>query len=376
MEFYLVGGAVRDELLELPVKDRDWVVVGATIADMQSKGFLQPNKNFPVFIHPDTGEEYALARRETKTGKGYKGFTIDAAPDVTLEEDLARRDLTINAIAKSMDGVLHDPFNGQKDLEQGWLRATGERFIEDPFRLLRICRFASRFGHLGFRPTHGTWKLMQIAATEELNSLPIERQWLEMEKALGHQQPWRYVLLLKRCGGLAIMQPSLDDALTLENSHSGKSEPEWVKRMQRAVKADLAKEERLAAMLIDLDSAQDIVKQLGAGKKYSDILSLSKIAVNAIEVLLKGGGESFYSVLENLGFHKNEVLFSRILQLVYVLYPEQAVGITTRVKMMQTIMQEITAAPLLKAGVSNNKIGVELKQQRIAAFDKNTVSHV
>jgi len=186
MQVYLVGGAVRDELLYLPVKDRDWVVVGATPQQMEQEGFRPVGKDFPVFLHPKTHEEYALARTERKKGKGYKGFTVIASPEVTLEEDLLRRDLTINAMAKDTAGKIYDPYKGRQDIENKLLRAVSEAFSEDPLRVLRTARFAARFAHLGFSIEAKTLaKMQQLAASDELEYLTPERVWIEVEKALG-----------------------------------------------------------------------------------------------------------------------------------------------------------------------------------------------
>ncbi|MCB1904166.1 MAG: rhodanese, partial [Gammaproteobacteria bacterium] len=197
MKIYLVGGAVRDRLLGLPVRDRDWVVVGATEAEMLQQGFRRADSDFPVFLHPQSGEEYALARRETKTGPGYRGFSIEAGPEITLEQDLIRRDLTINAIAEDEAGNLIDPFAGQQDLAAGVLRHVSPAFVEDPLRLLRVARFAARLGRWGFRLSHTTHGLMQrMAASEELATLRGERLWQEMKQALAEDQPWRFFQVL------------------------------------------------------------------------------------------------------------------------------------------------------------------------------------
>ncbi|MBR9908610.1 MAG: hypothetical protein GYB30_11275 [Gammaproteobacteria bacterium] len=185
MEIYLVGGAVRDALLNKPVHERDFVVVGSTVDDMLKRGFRQVGKDFPVFLHPQTGEEYALARTERKTAKGYTGFTVYAAPDVTLEADLQRRDLTINAIAQSDSGELIDPYNGLADIQARQLRHVSEAFVEDPLRVLRVARFAARFADDGFTIAPETLTLMRtISASGELAELPAERVWRETEKAL------------------------------------------------------------------------------------------------------------------------------------------------------------------------------------------------
>ena len=210
MDIYLVGGAVRDKLLELPVKERDWVVVGATPEQMVRLGYRPVGKDFPVFLHPETHEEYALARTERKTAPGYKGFVVHASPDVTLEEDLKRRDLTINAMAEAADGALIDPFNGREDLDQGLLRHVSAAFVEDPVRILRVARFAARFARWGFKVAHGTHALMQrMVANGEADHLVAERVWAETLKALNEDAPRRYFEVLHRCGALAVIFPEL-----------------------------------------------------------------------------------------------------------------------------------------------------------------------
>jgi len=206
---YVVGGAVRDELLGLPVQDRDYVVVGATPEAMVAKGFIPVGKDFPVFLHPRTREEYALARTERKSGRGYKGFTVHAAPEVTLEEDLRRRDLTINAMAKDPDsGALIDPFGGKADLEQKVLRHVGEAFAEDPVRILRVARFAARFG---FAVHPSTMALMRnMVGCGEADYLVPERVWQEFSKGLMEQHPERMLEVLVECGLQPKLLPGVD----------------------------------------------------------------------------------------------------------------------------------------------------------------------
>ncbi|CAK6489295.1 Multifunctional CCA protein [Pantoea sp. Nvir] len=211
MKTYLVGGAVRDALLKLPVKDRDWVVVGATPEAMLAQGFQQVGRDFPVFLHPQSREEYALARTERKSGNGYTGFVTWSAPDVTLEQDLQRRDLTINAIAQREDGELIDPFHGERDLQARLLRHVSDAFNEDPLRVLRVARFAARFAHLNFRIADETQALMrQMAASGELSHLTAERVWKETEKALTSRNPQVYFQTLRDCGALEVLFPELD----------------------------------------------------------------------------------------------------------------------------------------------------------------------
>lgn len=211
MKIYLVGGAVRDQLLNLPVKDRDWVVVGATPKTLLQQGYQQVGKDFPVFLHPDTHEEYALARTERKSGSGYTGFTCYAAPDVTLEDDLQRRDLTINAIAYSAKGEYIDPYHGIDDIHAKLLRHVSDAFSEDPLRVLRVARFAARFAPLGFTIAPETMSLMQeMTNSGELNALTAERVWKETEKALHSQAPQVYFEILHQCGALKILFPEIN----------------------------------------------------------------------------------------------------------------------------------------------------------------------
>ncbi len=211
MQIYLVGGAVRDKLLGLEPQDRDWVVVGATPQEMLAQGFRPVGKDFPVFLHPETGEEYALARTERKTAPGYHGFEFHADPSVTLEEDLKRRDLTINAMAETPDGAIVDPFNGRDDLANGRLRHVSPAFAEDPVRILRLARYAARYGKWGFHVAHGTNKLMkEMVASGEVDALVAERVWQELARALGEETPQRFFEVLRGCGALARVFPELD----------------------------------------------------------------------------------------------------------------------------------------------------------------------
>ncbi len=207
MKSYVVGGAVRDEFLGLPVRDRDHVVIGATPQEMERAGYKPVGRDFPVFLHPVSKEEYALARTERKVGLGYKGFTVYAAPDVTLEQDLARRDLTINAMARDDSGALVDPFGGARDLEARLLRHVSPAFVEDPVRILRVARFAARFG---FAIAPETQALMrEIVARGEADALVAERVWQEVSKGLMERDPARMFAVLDGCGALARLAPEL-----------------------------------------------------------------------------------------------------------------------------------------------------------------------
>ncbi|HET9472007.1 MAG TPA: multifunctional CCA tRNA nucleotidyl transferase/2'3'-cyclic phosphodiesterase/2'nucleotidase/phosphatase [Usitatibacter sp.] len=247
MRIYQVGGSVRDELLGLPVQDRDWVVVGADPAEMARRGFRPVGADFPVFLHPETHEEYALARTERKTGPGYKGFSFHAAPDVTLEQDLARRDLTINAMARGEDGRLVDPHGGEADLRAGVLRHVGEAFAEDPVRILRVARFAARFG---FAVAPETLALMRgMVEAGEADALVPERVWQELARGLLEKSPSRMIAVLRECGALARVLPEID------RSFDRVDVPERLAaRLEHAARRGYGLAVRYALLVIDLEA--------------------------------------------------------------------------------------------------------------------------
>ena len=218
MQIYLVGGAVRDNLLGFPVYDRDWLVVGASVEQMHKLGYIQVGRGFPVFLHPDNKEEYALARTERKTGAGYAGFTVHASPEVTLEEDLLRRDLTINAIAQDDGGNIHDPYQGRADIQAGLLRHVSPAFAEDPVRILRVARFAARYTQnttgKTFTVAPDTLEIMQAMVNAgETDNLVAERSWQELHKALQEDQPQRFFQVLQDCGALPAVFNGDDNSL-------------------------------------------------------------------------------------------------------------------------------------------------------------------
>jgi len=246
LKVYVVGGAVRDELLGLPVQDRDYVVVGATPEEMIEAGYQPVGKDFPVFLHPETHEEYALARTERKTAPGYKGFAFRAAPDVTLEQDLARRDLTINAIAQDEDGTLIDPFDGQGDIEARVFRHVGEAFAEDPVRILRVARFAARFG---FSVAPETLALMQrMTEAGEVDALVPERVWQELARGLMAPMPSRMFVVLRDCDALGRIAPELEAQFELE----GELSP-TLDALDAAAEAGASLEVRFAVLTRGLD---------------------------------------------------------------------------------------------------------------------------
>ncbi|WP_166366014.1 multifunctional CCA addition/repair protein [Pseudomonas akapageensis] len=222
MQIYKVGGAVRDRLLGRPVTDIDWVVVGATAEQMQSLGYRPVGADFPVFLHPKSGEEYALARTERKSGRGYGGFVFHASPDVTLEQDLIRRDLTINAMAEDEQGRLTDPYHGQDDLCARILRHVSPAFAEDPLRVLRVARFAARYAGLGFTVATETLDLMrQLSESGELQALTPERSWKEIARALMEDQPQVFVQVLRDCGALKELLPEVDALFDVPQPDAG-----------------------------------------------------------------------------------------------------------------------------------------------------------
>lgn len=256
-KIYCVGGAVRDQLLGLPVRDRDWVVVGSTPEAMLTQGFQPVGKDFPVFLHPDTHEEYALARTERKTARGYQGFVVHAAPDVTLEQDLLRRDFTINAIAQDADGTLIDPHNGQADLKAGILRHVSSAFNEDPVRILRAARFAARFG---FTIAPDTLSLMQdMVDNGEVDALVAERVWQELSRGLMERQPSLFFTTLRACGALKKTLPEVDALFGVPQPEQHHPEIDCgvhvMMVLDDAAKHDYALEVRYAALTHDLGKA-------------------------------------------------------------------------------------------------------------------------
>lgn len=266
MNVYLVGGAVRDQLLGYPVKERDWVVVGGTPELLRQEGFQQVGRDFPVFLHPTTREEYALARTERKSGSGYYGFTCDFNQTVTLEEDLLRRDLTINAMAMDKNGRLIDPYHGAADLKAKILRHVSPAFAEDPVRVLRVARFAARYAHLGFKLANETRMLMYNMVTRgELAHLVAERVWQEWQKSLGEKNPEVFITTLRSCGALKIVLPEIDALFGVPNPKLYHAEIDsGIHSLMALQTATVLSEEplvRFAALLHDLGKAQTPVSE-------------------------------------------------------------------------------------------------------------------
>ncbi len=260
MQVFRVGGAIRDEILGLPVKDTDWVVTGTTPEAMIASGYLPIGKDFPVFLHPESKEEYALARTERKTGRGYAGFTFNTDPSITIEQDLSRRDLTINAIAEDEQGNIIDPYNGRQDLKNRLLRHVSEAFVEDPVRVLRVSRLAARFTHLGFRIADETKRLIQdMGASGELDTLVPERVWSEMSSALNEKDPQVFFTSLRECQVLDRLFPEIDNLFGVPQT--AKYHPEidtgihLMMALKKSAELDQDNDVRFAVLMHDLGKA-------------------------------------------------------------------------------------------------------------------------
>jgi len=316
MEIYLVGGAVRDELLGIPVHEQDWVVVGATPKELLKQGYRTVGNDFPVFLHPDTGEEYALARTERKSGHGYNGFTFYTSPDVSLEQDLIRRDLTINAIAKDNNGKLIDPYHGQDDLEKKLLRHISPAFSEDPLRVLRVARFAAKLNKHGFRIATETLSTMkQIGSCGELNHLTPERVWQEWDKALTTSNPAVFITSLISCDALAILSPELDQYI--KNTSSSNQTP--LNALDLSAELELSSPIRFASLLAPLgiafqgDQTQNILKkictQLKTPKTFQDTALIATILFPALENINTLTTKEFLELLEKTDFFRRTERF-------------------------------------------------------------------
>ena len=266
MKTYLVGGAVRDKLLGYPFHERDWVVVGATAEQLLAQGYQAVGKDFPVFLHPQTHEEYALARTERKTGPGYTGFDCFASPNVSLEEDLQRRDLTINAMAEDNEGNIIDPYHGQSDLANKILRHVSAAFTEDPLRVLRVARFCARYAHLGFHIAAETMHLMEhISSSSELQALPAERIWKELERSLHEKNPQQFFITLQDAHALQILMPELTQLA-----------PNTYTALQQAAIQGKAVAIRFALLFIDVDrtSTDHFCQRLRSPKEFRELALL------------------------------------------------------------------------------------------------------
>jgi tRNA nucleotidyltransferase (CCA-adding enzyme) len=360
MEIYLVGGAVRDRLLGLPVKERDFVVVGSTPQEMLKLGYRPVGKDFPVFLHPKTHEEYALARTERKISKGYTGFEFYADPKVTLEEDLKRRDLTINAIAETLDGRLIDPFNGKQDLENKVLRHVSEAFAEDPVRILRVARFASRFGD--FTIHHTTMHLMRdIVKAGEIDALVAERVWQELHRALVLQYPWRFFEVLKDCKALPILFPEIDRPFS------------QIIRVLKAITALTTKESiRFAALLNCLGqrAIESLCTRVKAPSADRDLALLVNKYQHDFHNALKLNSEKLLTLLEHADAFRRPKRFADFLlacEANSIKIPSQQFE---KLGKAQKLAAQVSVKLILNRGFTGEMINKELHQQRKMAIER------
>ncbi len=370
---YLVGGAVRDQLLGFPYSECDWVVVGSSPKKMLENGFKPVGKDFPVFLHPRTNEEYALARTERKTSPGYSGFSFHTAPDITLEDDLLRRDLTINAIAQTPKGEIIDPYGGQQDIQSKLLRHVSPAFSEDPVRILRVARFAARYHHLGFSIAGETMQLMQaMVHNGEVNHLVAERVWKEFEKALGEESPHVFIEVLRDCGALNKVIPELDQLFDTKTSSAR------ISSLKQACQLTPKATIRFGCLTHRLDADPDInIKRLEA---LSARLAIPKvfrdlaIALGRDQILCEGiqtlSAEKLLELIERQGALKRPEKLqdfltaceaeSRSKKTCPTPYPP-----TAYIHKAIALCQQVQASDIIKEGFSGKIIGEKLHERRV-----------
>lgn len=407
MQIYLVGGAVRDECLGLHAKEKDWVVVGSTQAEMTALGFQQVGKDFPVFLHPKTHDEYALARTERKTGHGYVQFACYAAPEVTLEEDLKRRDLTMNAIAKAQDGTLIDPYGGQKDIENKIIRHVSEAFIEDPVRILRVARFAARYAYLGFTIAEETMTLMRtMVQSGEANALVAERVWQELLTALSEKNPEVFFEVLRDCGALALLFPELNRLFGVPNPVKWHPEIDTgihtLLVLQAACVLTSNPKVRFAALLHDLGKGlthwdkwpqhygheekglspiKTLCKRYRVPKDYTDLAVLVGQYHGLCHTAFTLKASTFVKLLRALDAVRKPERFEQFLTACEadfhgrpgyenLAYP-QAQFCTA----VLAIMNQVSTKPLLEAGLTGAELGKALYQAQITAVKQFLHAH-
>jgi len=402
MEIYEVGGAVRDRLLGRPVSDRDWVVVGATADDLLALGYRQVGADFPVFLHPESREEYALARTERKRGHGYKGFVTDAAATVTLEEDLARRDFTINAMARARDGALIDPFGGRSDLERGVLRHVTDAFVEDPLRVLRGARFAARFG---FEIAPATLDLMRALVDQgELATLAAERIWQELRRALGEDHPQRFVSVLRDCGALAAILPEVDRLFGVpqpERYHPEIDTGEHILlALAQAARRGASEAVRFAVLMHDLGKGttapalwpahhgheergvtliEELCARLHAPREHRDLACLVARLHTRVHRALEARPATLVRLLDDADALRRPARCEELLDACEIdatgrrgradePYPQAA-----RLRRALAALKSVSSAPLLEQGLTGTALAAALTTARIAALTSSEI---
>jgi tRNA nucleotidyltransferase (CCA-adding enzyme) len=395
MQIYKVGGAVRDRLLNRSVSDIDWVVVGASAEDLESQGYKQVGKDFPVFLHPQTHQEYALARKESKVAPGYKGFEFDASKNVTLEEDLLRRDLTINAMAEDDQGNLIDPYHGKADLEKGILRHVSNAFAEDPVRILRVARFAARYG---FEVADDTLQLMkEMVAAGEVNELVAERVWAELDKALGEEHLYLFFEVLRSCAALAVIFPEIDRLFGVPQTEKYHPEIDTgvhvMMVLQQAVRLTNDKAVRFAALVHDLGKGttpadilpshhgheqrsasltKALCKRIRVPNEYRDLGVMVSLYHTHCHKVKELKPSTVLKTLEKMDAFRRPDRFDQFLLTCKAdalgrkgmeenAYPQAAYFRT-----LFDAAAEVDVNEIIKAGFEDQKIGEELRRRRIA----------
>jgi tRNA nucleotidyltransferase (CCA-adding enzyme) len=375
MQVYLVGGAVRDKLLDLPVREKDWVVVGASPQEMLDRGFRPVGKAFPVFLHPETGEEYALARTERKTGPGYKGFAFHASPEVTLEEDLRRRDLTINAMAETPDGRLVDPYHGRDDLDNGLLRHVSPAFAEDPVRILRVARFAAQFGKWGFKVAHGTNALMRkMVERGEVDHLVAERVWGELVRALATDTPQRFFTVLAGCGALAVLFPEIAREYGAGAGHShGKLIPP-LQALEKAAAHSADPRVRFAVLLRALGSGLGREQRLAQAEalcnRYRVPNEFAQLARHALLHELRvqsDDAETLLELMESAGGFRDARRWKQLLE-VYLAADLIEPSRAARLERARASAAGIGASAVETRDLHGRELGAAIRARRIDAI--------
>ena len=365
---YLVGGAVRDGLLGLTVKERDYVVVGSTPEALVALGYTQVGKDFPVFLHPKSKQEYALARTERKAGQGHKGFQVHATIDVTLEDDLLRRDLTINAIAQAPDGQLIDPYGGQRDLQAKLIRHVSEAFSEDPLRVLRAARFAAHLNHLGFSiATETKALLVTITHSGELATLAKERIWQETHKALHSQSPWVYFEVLEACGALQELMPSVAELLSRR--------PQALNTLKLLSESNTSTEVRLTGLLYQLNKPQ--IEDLAAQIKIPNAPKALALATSNHQRQLRAYTEldaaQKHLLLSNLGLIRHTELLDDLLSLCQAITQSQEPLFGWQSPKQHIVndlenIHSVNPVKLMAQGFTGKGLGEELKKAQIESI--------
>jgi tRNA nucleotidyltransferase (CCA-adding enzyme) len=359
MKIYLVGGAVRDRLLGYPYHEKDWVVVGATAEQLLAEGFQPVGKDFPVFLHPQSKEEYALARTERKTAAGYTGFDCYASPDVTLEEDLQRRDLTINAIAEDSDGKLFDPYGGQQDIENKLLRHVSAAFTEDPLRILRVARFSARYAHLGFTVAKETLQLMQaLSAGDELQALPAERIWKELQRALGERSPQQFFITLQQAHALQQLMPELSPL----QAHS-------LQVLERAAGQQQPASVGFAVLLygLDKDSCLQLCAHLKSPNEFKDLAVLvSRFGRQCQQAF--SAADALLDTLEQLDPFRRPERFELFLHCCDLLFDQP--HSCQQLRQALALCATISAKQLAAEGLAGKAIARALRSRRLQAINE------